>query len=249
MLKAAIIDDEIRSIQLLQNLLRDYCDNVKVVGTASSVDEGYQLIQNNDIDILFLDIEMQQDTGFDLLDKVDSITFEIIFITAYSQYAIQAIKVNALDYLLKPIDIDELKVSILKVENRKFAGYTKFSQKEDIPITSSRPLQEEKLVLSTQKGLWLKSPNEIIFLKSDRQYTIFHFKDGSTIMTSKNLGEYEPILIKHGFIRPHHSYLINLQEITQFNNNEGPTLHLSDGSCVPVSKRRKEKLWQSLKRN
>ena len=114
-MKAIIVEDEIRSAKLLENLLRDYCPDVQLIGSASSVDAGFHLVQNNAIDIVFLDIEMQKESGFDLLNKFENINFEIIFTTAFEHYALKAIKFSAIDYLLKPIDIEELKAAISKV--------------------------------------------------------------------------------------------------------------------------------------
>ncbi|MEO8085211.1 MAG: LytTR family DNA-binding domain-containing protein [Bacteroidota bacterium] len=240
MIKAVIIEDEKRSAKLLSNLLKEYCQDIELAGAASTVADGYHLIKKSNPDVIFLDIEMQKETGFDLLEKFDEIKFEIIFTTAFENYAIRAIKFCAIDYLLKPIDVDELKAAVVKVLrshqknqlNRKLEAF--MQNRHNV-----NPDQFQIALPSTQ-GMTILRVNEILYLKSDRQYTIFYLKSGEKIMTSKNLGEYEELLVEHNFFRVHHSSLINLGEVKKYIRGEGGTTVMSNGEEIDVSKRRKE---------
>ncbi len=240
MIRAIIIDDESRSLKLLINLLSDYCKEVEIIGTANNVKEGYDLIQNKMPDVLFLDIEMQRETGFDLLLKFNEIPFDIIFTTAFQQYALQAIKFSALDYLLKPIDVEELKLALAKVAKNKYRN--ELSQKFDTLINNLKHPKSEQiqLALPSSDGLTIVQIQDIIYLRSDRQYTLFQLKSGEKIVTSKNLGEYEDLLLEHNFFRVHHSALINLNEIKKYVRGDGGLVLMSNGESIEVSKRKKE---------
>ncbi|MBK9729201.1 MAG: response regulator transcription factor [Saprospiraceae bacterium] len=240
MLKAIIIEDELRSIKLLENLLATYCTDVQIQGTATTIEDGYKLIVNNSPDVIFLDIEMQSATGFDLLSKFNEINFEIIFTTAFEHYAIKAIKFCALDYLLKPIDIEELKTAIVKVHltrqknqlNKKFEAF--------INNMNHTKTEHFQIALPSTEGLNIIRIQDIIYLKSDRQYTIFYLNSGEKIITSKNLGEYEELLLEHNFFRVHHSAIINLNEVKKYMRGEGGVAVMSNGEQIEVSKRKKE---------
>lgn len=240
MMKAIIVEDELRSAKLLENLLRDYCPDVQLIGLASSVDAGFQLVKSNAIDIVFLDIEMQKESGFDLLNKFENINFEIIFTTAFEHYALKAIKFSAIDYLLKPIDIEELKAAISKVSknNQRHLMNKKFEilmQNRSVDQTGNL-----QIALPSTEGLSIVFIHEILYLKSDRQYTIFVLKSGEKIVTSKNLGEYEDLFLVHNFFRVHHSTMVNLNEVRKYIRGDGGSIVLSNGDQVEVSKRKKE---------
>lgn len=240
MIKAIIIDDEKRSAKLLINLLKDYCPEVEVEGTASVVEEAFQLINKHEPDVIFLDIEMQKESGFDLLQKFDKIKFEIIFTTAFEHYALRAIKHCAIDYLLKPIDVEELRAAVNKVQESN--QQQQLNKKFEMLMQSMDVNKPDKfqIALPTVKGMNIVYINEILYLKSERQYTVFYLKSGDTIMTSKNLGEYEELLMKHNFFRVHHSSLINLAEVKKYIREDGSYAVMSDGKHIDVSKRKKE---------
>lgn len=246
MLKAVIIEDETGSAKLLSNLLKEYCSGIELTGIAYTVDEGVKLIHAHKPDVVFLDIEIGNESGFDLLDKFTEIDFEIIFTTAYEQYALKAIKACAIDYLLKPIDVDELKAAVEKVNQQSLQKF----QSQKFEAFKSNLLSEEKnnfrMVLPSVKGASIIAVSEIIYLQSDRQYTVFVLKNGNRIMTSKNLGEYEIYLSEHNFIRSHHSFLINLNEVKEFSRNLGYRALMSNGDWVDVSKRKKELFLKKL---
>lgn len=240
MIKAILIEDELRSLKLLGNLIGEYCPQVKIIGTATSVDEAFQLIQKNDPDVIFLDIEMQRETGFDLLLKFSEIPFEIIFTTAFEHYALKAIKFSALDYLLKPIDIEELKQAVSKVElnNHRQRVNKRF---ESFMHNLQNPKSElYQIALPSSEGLNILQIQDILYLKSDRQYTIFQTKSGEKIVTSKNLGEYEDLLLEYNFFRVHHSSLINLNEVKKYIRGDGGSVVMSNGDLIEVAKRKKD---------
>lgn len=240
MIKAIIVEDEIRSVKLLENLIRDYCPDIALMGSATSVEEGFNLINIHHPDIVFLDIEMQKESGFDLLNKFNEINFEIIFTTAYEQYALRAIKFSAIDYLLKPIDIEELKTAIAKV--LKNSHIHQINKKFET-LMQNKNLEQPghlQIALPSTEGLSIVFVHEILYLKSDRQYTLFVFKSDERIVTSKNLGEYEDLLSTHNFFRVHHSALINLTEVKKYVRGEGGYVIMSNGDQVEVSKRKKD---------
>jgi two-component system LytT family response regulator len=240
MIKAILIEDELRSLKLLGNLIGEYCPQVKIIGTATSVDEAFQLIQKNDPNVIFLDIEMQRETGFDLLLKFSEIPFEIIFTTAFEHYALKAIKFSALDYLLKPIDIEELKQAVSKLElnNHRQRVNKRF---ESFMHNLQNPKSElYQIALPSSEGLNILQIQDILYLKSDRQYTIFQTKSGEKIVTSKNLGEYEDLLLEYNFFRVHHSSLINLNEVKKYIRGDGGSVVMSNGDLIEVAKRKKD---------
>lgn len=240
MIRAIIIEDEKRSALLLENLLEEYCAEVEVLGKASTVAEGYQLIRKNMPDVIFLDIEMQKETGFDLLNKFDEIKFEIVFTTAFENYALKAIKFCAIDYLLKPIDVDELKIAVEKVIRNDQKNKLNKKLKAFIQNMQNTSPGQFQIALPSTDGLSIIRVSEILYLKSDRQYTVFHLKSGDAIMTSKNLGEYEELLLEHNFFRVHHSSLINLGEVRKYMRGDGGCALMSNGEQIDISKRKKE---------
>jgi len=240
MIRALIIEDEKRSAKLLSNLLKEYCPDVELSGAASTVAEAFQLINNQNPDVIFLDIEMQSETGFDLLRKFEEIKFEIVFTTAFENYALKAIKFCAIDYLLKPIDIEELKAAVGKVlishqKNQLNKKLDAFMQN----MQNGNP-EQFQIALPSAGGMNIVRVSEILYLRSDRQYTIFFLKSGDKIMTSKNLGEYEELLLEHNFFRVHHSALINLGEVKKYVRGDGGQAVMSNGDEVDISKRKKE---------
>jgi len=246
MLKAIIVEDEPKSRKLLEELVAGSGKNIMVVATADSVTSGYNAIIQHKPDLVFLDIEMHSETGFDLLEKFREIDFEIIFTTAYEHYALKAIKFCAIDYLLKPIDIEDLKAAIEKVEKRR----TKDNINKNIEVLlnnmKSKSNEDHQIALPTQDGLIFVHVCDIIYCESDGPYTTFHFKRPEKIVTSKNLKEYEDLLEEHKFFRIHKSYLINLKEIKKYFRGEGGQVLMTNGATIEVSKRKKEAFLNSL---
>ncbi len=240
MIKAIIVEDEEKSARLLANLLSTYCADVVLLGSASTISEAIQLINLEEPDVLFLDIELQKETGFDLLKRFTTINFQLVFTTAFEQYALNAIKCSALDYLLKPIDVDELKAAVEKVQRQKLDKQVHLKLElltQHIQNTNTQAIQ---IALATNEGLHILKVTEILYLESDRQYTTFFLTNGEKVMTSKNIGEYEDLLSTHNFFRIHHSYLINLAEVKKFVRDSGGMALMSNGVLLDISKRRKD---------
>lgn len=246
MITAVIIEDEKKSREALKALIQRYCGQVNIVGEASGVRTGLEVIRNTKPDVVFLDIQMPDGSGFKLLEMIPDINFEVIFVTAFDQYAIKAIKYSALDYLLKPVIPDELIAAVQKVDKRKVtSGINKNIQAllENIRSSDDRP---HKIVLSTAEKIHVVEVNNIIRCESDNYYTIFFFTDGKTLLVSKTLKEHEELLKEHDFLRPHKSHLVNTRYIKSFVKQDGGYIMLTDGTKVPVSRRKREKVIEII---
>lgn len=242
--KVVIIEDEHKSREVLKNLLENYCPEVIITGTAECVEKGVELINTVHPDIVFLDIEMQTGTGFDLLQKVDKLDFNVVFTTAYEQYALKAIKFSALDYLLKPIDINELKHAISKVVSKRQI------EKEDSRLiellNNLKPNKTHKISISTSEDILFIEVSNIIRCEAQGAYTTFYLKDKTKIVASKNLKEYENLLGEYNFFRLHNSHLINLLEVKKFIKSDGGLVEMKDGSRVSISQHRKEEFLERM---
>jgi len=245
MIKAIIVDDEPYCCETLATLLERYCPEVKVADICYSGAAALVAIQEQPPQILFLDIEMPQMNGFEMLEKIPHVNFELIFTTSYDQYAIKAIRFSALDYLLKPIDREELQIAVQKARQRLKHPLPQqleiLLQKLNHPTT---PLQ--KIALPTMEGLQLISVHSIISCISSSNYSILHLKDNQKLTVSRTLKEVEEMLEEYAFLRVHHSYLVNLNEINKYIRGEGGYLVMSDGSSIDVSRSKKEKLLLKL---
>ena len=248
MLKAIIVEDEKRSRDTLLGLLKLYCKNVDVVAEADGVESGKAAIEKFNPDIVFLDIQMPDGSGFKLLGEIKDIDFEIIFTTAYDQFAIKAIKFSALDYLLKPIFPDDLVTAVKKVEDKRKVVSSKTNVGVLLENISKQANESPKIVLYTSDKIHVVHINEIVRCESDNYYTFFYFEDGSRILISKTLKENEELLKTHNFIRPHKSHLVNIQFIEGFNKKNGGHIILKDGIMIPVSRRKREMILETLSR-
>ncbi len=235
--RAIIIEDEPRSAELLEYLILQYCSDLEVIANVNDLEKAFKLISVEKPDLLFLDIEMNHQTAFELLPQLNDKNFDIIFTTAYERYAIKAIKVNALDYLLKPIDITELQEAVEKFKEKKLKSEN-LNRGDKSNIVDNTPNAECNLILSTLKEKYLVKPSEILYLQSERQYTSFYLKSGKMILTSKNIGEYEQILTPFNFFRCHHSFLVNLSEVKSYSTQGGYYAIMSNASKIEVSKRK-----------
>jgi len=245
MIKALIIDDEMHCLKTLSMLLKEYCPDVQVVKLCENAEDGIEAIKKFKPDLVFLDIEMPHMNGFEMLEKFSEISFALIFTTGYDQYAIKAFRFSALDYLLKPIDHDELKKAVEKVDRHL---QHPLPQQLEILLqkihSQSPPIN--KIALPTMEGLQMIPVNSIISCESDRNYTVLLLKGKQKIIVSKILKEIEEMLEEHSFLRVHHSYIVNLNEINKYVKGEGGYLVMSDGSSVDVSRSRKDILLQKL---
>jgi len=247
MIRTIVIDDESKARETIVDMLGIYCKDLEVIAEASDVQSGYDAIRKHTPDMVLLDIKMPDGTGFDLLRKFLNVDFQIIFITAYEEYAIRAFKFSALDYLLKPIDPDELITAVNKAQERmKSEDLTLKIQTlfENVDHLSNR---EKKIVLKTSSNVHVVNLYDIIRCQSDKNYTHFFTVEGEKIIVSKTLKEYDELLRSYGFFRVHQSHLINLTFIKRFEKAEGGYLVMKDESRVPVSFRKKDDLMKLFK--
>ena len=245
MITTIIVDDEKNCCEALQLLLKDCCPEVQVTAICYSGGEALQKIQHLHPQLVFLDIEMPNMNGFQLLEQLPKIDFELIFTTSYDQYAIKAIKFSALDYLLKPVDREELQKAVQKVL-KKVNG--NISQQLEILLqkVNQPSIPVKRVALPTMQGLELVEINSIISCSANNNYTEYFLTDKKKILVSRTLKETEEMLEDYAFIRVHHSYIVNLNEITKYIKGEGGYLVMTDGSSVDVSRSRKEVLMQRL---
>jgi len=245
MIRAIVIDDEPYCCDTLETMLEKYCPDVQLVAVCHSGEEAITAINQQKPDLVFLDIEMPRMNGFDMLQKIGSINFEIIFTTSFDQYALRAIRFSALDYLLKPIDKDDLVNAVQKVIQRSQKPIAQqlqlLMQKLQQP---SNPIN--KIALPTMEGLQMVAVESILYCESDSNYTTFHLKNKQKIIVSRTLKEMEELLEEYSFARVHSSYLVNLREVNKYIKGEGGYLVLNDGSTVNVSASRKKLLLTKL---
>ena len=244
MLQAVIVDDEVSNIENLTILLNKYCPKIVVAGTATNVDQGLLVIREINPSILFLDIQMPDKNGFDLLKSITTHDFEVIFVTAYDQYAIQAIRFSAIDYLLKPVNINEL----VNAVDRAIINVERKTQNERLEnlIHSISNKNQLRIAIPGNKETFFISPETILFCKSDNNYTIFHLNNNLKHTSSKPIFEYEELLSAHGFIRCHQSYLVNSIFIKSWIKIDGDRLLMEGGHEIPVSRNSKEKVKQAI---
>ncbi len=242
MLRTCIVDDEKKGRDSLQNLLEQYCSNIEIVGQADSVESAFELINQQKPDLIFLDIEMPHGSGFELLKRFEKINFRTIFVTAHKHYAIKAIRFAALDYLLKPVDVDELIEAVNSIgENNSPNNQSNYGGLLE-NLSSAKP---GKIAVPDKEGVVFIDPQDIIRCEADGAYTqIFTATDKYT--ATKNIKEYEQLLADFGFFRAHHSHLINLKQVKRFSKTEGYFALMSDGTSVEVSRRKKDQFLQLM---
>lgn len=246
MLKAVIIDDEKASREALHGLLKRYCKNVELIGQADGYNSGIELLKTHKPDVVFLDIQMPDGTGFKLLEDIENIDFEVIFSTAFDQYAIKAIKYSALDYLLKPVNPEDLINSIDKLEEKLKRGKDNINIRFLIDSMKNKGNESKKIVLSTSEGMHIVEIDNIIRCESEDYYTKFFFNDGKSIMVSRTLKENEEMLSDYNFIRSHKSHLVNIRYIKSFLKMDGGSILMKDGTHIPVSRRKRELVMNIL---
>ncbi|MDB5147151.1 MAG: DNA-binding response regulator [Mucilaginibacter sp.] len=245
-MRTLIVDDEISNLENLQQLLKTYAVDVEVCAVAGSVEEAIKAVKFHQPELVFLDIQLHGQSGFELLKQLDTINFEIIFVTAYDQYGIQAVKFAALDYLLKPIDIDELIAAVDKA--RKALGQKKKNERLQYLVEylndgrSSNP----RIALPLFGETRYVNISEIVRCEADNTYTRFLFNGGEQLIVSKTLKEYADMLADHGFLRTHQSHLVNMAYIKSWLREDGGTLLLKDNTKIPVSKLNREKVKNML---
>lgn len=240
MLKAVIIDD-IEAIRKKNSIIiKANCPNIAIVGQADSVDSGIKIIKHHSPDIVFLDVEMPDGTGFDLLQKLKPFNFKVIFVTGYEDFAIRAFRFSAIDYLLKPLDPSELIESVKKVEDSMSKEL--FDMKLNNLFTNlERPKNLQKLILKTADKIYSVNVQDIVNCESDKNYTTFYFINAPKLVVSTNLKEYETLLTPYNFFRTHQSHLINMAYFDHFIKTDGGnTVVMKNKTTIPLSVRKKE---------
>lgn len=238
-LRTVIIDDEPDAVNFIQSIVQEYCPKLEIVGKAHSIKDGTKLIIDKTPDLVFLDVEMPHGTGFDLLANFPEKTFDVIFVTAFNHYAINAIKFSAVDYILKPININEFIKAVDKVQDKtasheyKNASFTALLEN----VKSSMP---GKLAIPTSDGMEYLNTKEIIRIEADRSYSWFFLQDKRKLLVSRNLKEYQELLTDRNFFRTHNSHLINLEHVKKYIRHEGGAIELIDGSQVPISRGKRD---------
>lgn len=246
-MKALIIEDEQKSREMLATLLKKIFPNITVVGLGKNVAEGVELIKSLQPDLLFLDISMPDGTGFDVLEKVQGQKFEIIFTTATDKHALKAIKYSACDYLLKPIDIDELKLAVEKVLSKSSPNLPNMENLQFLIQNLKRADDNyNKITLPTSNAYEIVNIKDIIRCEADGSYTVFHLVGGKKIMVSASLKHYEDLLPSNDFIRIHHHHLINMNHVVRFLKVDSGYAIMSDNSQLEISRRKKEAFLERL---
>lgn len=244
--KVLIIDDENRTRDFVKKMIDSFNLDLDVFTDGENVETGIEAINRIQPDILLLDIQMPDGTGFDVLNSIETKNFEVIFITAYQEYAIKAIKFSALDYILKPIDSEELHSSIITaIDSLEFKREeTKFIALEN----NIQPNNRRKLVLKTQECIYVVDLNEIIRCEADKNYTFFYLNSGKKILVSRTLKDYETILNGYGFFRIQQSHLINLEYLDRYDKQQGGAIIMKDGTSVPLSPAKKDQFFKLLEK-
>jgi len=247
MLRTLIIDDEFKIRTMVREILDMYCDNVEVVGEASGVVEGIEKVNMLQPDLILLDIKMDDGTGFEMLEALDNVNFRVIFITAYQEYALQAIKLSALDYILKPIDPEELINALKNAEKEIHLSQDTqlLHLKESL---SSNHQSEKKILLKTADSIHLMKLSDILYCEADGGYTRFFGQNGNMVIVSNPLSSYDGLLTEYGFFRAHKSYLVNLDKVLRFEREDGGYIALDENHRVPVASRKKDQLIQLLEK-
>lgn len=239
-MKALIVDDEAKARRIIESLVKSHCPEVEIIGMADDVPSAVKFINQHQVDILFLDIEMPGYTGFQLIDFFEKIDFDIIFTTAYSEYALKAFEVSAIDYLLKPIQIDQLTRAVEKVQEKQGAQRTEKIEALKENLKSGGRIA--KVALPVADGLLFVKPEEILYLKAESSYTHIFLAAGNKVLVSKTLKEFEKLINHPHFMRVHRSFYVNLNQVRQYVRSDGGHLEMDNGDIVYFSKEKKEEL-------
>ncbi|GAB5416075.1 MAG: LytTR family DNA-binding domain-containing protein [Crocinitomicaceae bacterium] len=245
-MKTVIIEDEEIARTALIDEIQTFCPHLQIVGMATNVKDAVSSINTLLPEVVFMDVNLIDGTGFDVLSQVESLNFNLIFTTAYSDYALQAIKFSALDYLLKPIDGYELRKAVDQIPKERKEDVLRKIETFLYNSNQNKPQKRVKIALHVSSGVEIIEVKNIVRCTSEGNYTKFFFTDRKPLLISKTLKEFESLLRQYDFIRPHASHLISLDHVLRYDNSDGGYLVLSDKSIIPVSKRRKNELLEIL---
>lgn len=248
MITALIIDDESDGRDALKLVLRKYCPEIQILGVCETPQDGIKAIQDLKPDLVFLDIQMSGMSGFDVLQQVSPVNFEVIFVSAHDQYAIKAIKFSALDYLLKPVDVDDLNHALQKVKERLRNKSNVHQYQSVLNNIKYRSEKIKKLAVPSLEGIDFFDIDDIIYCKAEGSYTTLYLVNKQSKITSRNLKDFENFLVDSGFCRVHHSFLINMKHVQRYVKGEGGYVVLSENHHVDISRRKKEEFLALLDR-
>lgn len=246
MIRTVLIDDEPNSIKVLRRLLETCCPEIEIIGTAEGVDSALEVIRTSGPDLVFLDIEMKQGNAFDLLNQLSPLCFQVFFVTAFDNYAIRAFRFSAVDYLLKPVNVDDLRQAVNKAASRSREKLDFLQIKTLLENVGNLHLASQKLAVPTVNGLDFVSISNIVRLEARGSYTGIHLDNGECLVTTKNILEYDQLLPDSIFYRVHHSHIINLQKIRKYQKGRGGYIVMEDGSSIEVAARRREDFLRRL---
>ena len=244
MIKCILIDDERNALEMMEWLLKTYCPQVEIAALCNSAEQGIEAIHKHKPDVIFLDIEMPKMNGFDMLEKFDKLTFEVVFCTAYDQFAIKAFRYSALNYLLKPVDPDDLKETVQRIEERRSVPTRE--QFELLLQNIQQPAKNtpQRIALSTNDGLIFVPTHDIIYCEAESNYTNVVLAGGKKVLVSKVLKEIDEALSGPDFYRVHSSFLININHIKKFVRGDGGYIIMDNDAIVNVSRNRRQEFME-----
>jgi two-component system LytT family response regulator len=249
-LKALLVDDEENNLNSLQFLLQTDCEGIEVAGRAKNAREAREWLRHNTPDVVFLDINMPGETGLQLLSSLDAPSFKVVFVTAYNEYALQAIKASAVDYILKPVNIDELQKAVEKVKRLvSNPATTAQSQQllQHLLTAVGKKMPPKKIALPQLGGINFIEVDDIVSLQADSNYTIIHMKDMQKLVISKTLKDFEDLLDENQFVRIHKSYIVNLTYIKEYTTTDGGIVRMADGNQWSISRRQLDFFLEKMK--
>jgi two-component system LytT family response regulator len=244
-MKTIIVEDEINNLNLLSHFLKKYCPEVELIASCQTKDVGVKLINQLKPDLVFLDVVLEENTAFELLEEIENKELNVIFVTAFDEYALKAFRTHAIDYLLKPLQIDELIEAVKRVKEQDSETSLLVEDKKGLVEKFINKGNKYVIISNIDKVSFIKN-EEIIYCKSSGRYTEFFLANGKKLVASKSLGEYESVLNPQLFFRIHKSYIVNLDKIVNINKKAGNYCELKDGSSLPISRRRMEGLIQYI---
>lgn len=243
-MKALIIDDELDNVRLLSLQLGRHCPQVDLIGQFTDSADGLQAIQTLRPSLVFLDIEMPLKNGFQLLERLDDISFHIVFVTAYDQYAVRAFRFSALDYLLKPIDTADLIAAVKRAESTARIHPQQLELMRQYYPGAKTPSNPNRIALPHASGMVFVDTRQIIYCEADSNYTRFYLENGEVYMASKTLGDVQNVLEPRDFVRVHRQYMVNLEHVQKLVRGEGTYLLLTNGVSIPVARQQKDRLLE-----
>lgn len=243
-MRTIIIEDELKAISALKEELQYNCPEVVLLDVAQNIKDAVVKIQQHKPDLVFLDIQLQDGLGFEIFRHLETLDFNVIFTTAYSEYALNAIKIGALDYLLKPIDSEELRQAVNKAIKQNQTELT--TKVKTLLANETKNAGEKRITLQTSEGIFLHKISSIIRCHSEGSYTRIHFENGKKLLIAKTLKEFDEMLSDYDFERIHNSHIINMKHMTSYVNKDGGYVVMSDRSTLPISQRKKSGFMRAL---